>query len=103
MKIGILSFRSLDKKASEEEIELKKVAKELGHKARIFRAQRFQMVYDQASPWLIYNGKPFPHYDVIITRPSILSNVELHISLIQQMEMAGILLFNRYEPIRKTK
>lgn len=103
MKIGILSFRSLDKKASEEELELKRVAKESGHSARIFRAQRFQMVYDQTSPWLLYNGKAFPHCDVVITRPSILSNVELHIALIQQMEMAGILLFNKYEPIRKTK
>ncbi|MEK7085944.1 MAG: hypothetical protein AAB953_02935, partial [Patescibacteria group bacterium] len=76
MKIGILSYRSLANKAPKEELELKKVARELGHTCRIFRAQRFQMVFDPASPWLIYNGKPFPNYDVILTRPSILNNVD---------------------------
>jgi ribosomal protein S6--L-glutamate ligase len=61
------------------------------------------MVYDQKSPWLFYDGKPFPKYDIVITRPSILSEVDLHIALIEQMEMAGILLFNRYEAILKAK
>lgn len=103
MKIGILSYRSLVNKAPKEELELKKVARELGHTCRIFRAQRFQMVFDPASPWLIYNGKPFPNYDVILTRPSILNNVDWHISLIKQMEMRGILLFNRYEAILNAK
>ncbi|MDA1060859.1 MAG: RimK family alpha-L-glutamate ligase [bacterium] len=103
MKIGILSYRSLRNRASEEEIELKKIARSMGHTCRIFRSQRFQMVYDQDSPWLLYDGKPFPSYDVIIARPSILSNVDLHISLIEQMEMAGLLVFNQYEPILKAK
>lgn len=103
MKIGILSFRPLEQKASEEEIELKKVARNMRHTARIFRAKRFQMVFDQNSPWLLYNGKPFPLYDVMITRPSILNNVGLHISIIEQMEMAGLLLFNNYQSILKTK
>ncbi|MFH1533859.1 MAG: RimK family alpha-L-glutamate ligase [Nitrospirota bacterium] len=103
MKIGILSYRTLSRRASEEEIAIKKVARELGHTCRIFRASRFQMVYDQQSPWLLYNGKPFPKNDVVITRPSILSNVGLRISLIEQMEMMGIVLFNKYESILKTK
>lgn len=103
MKIGILSFRPLDKRASTEELELKKVAKEMGHKARIFRSQRFQMVYDKKSPWLLYNGKPFPKYDVVITRPSVLRNADLQVALIEQMEMAGVLLFNKYEPILSAK
>lgn len=103
MKIGILSYRPLSVKAANEEIELKKTAKMLGHTSRIFRASRFQMIYDKSSPWLYYSGKPFPRYDVIITRPSILNNVDLHISLIEQMEMLGILLFNRYESILRAK
>lgn len=103
MKIGILSYRSLSNKASNEELELKKVAREKGHKCRIFRAQRFQMVFDKESPWLLYDGKPFPNYDVIITRPSILNNVDLHISLILQMEMVGIPLFNKYSAIMNAK
>lgn len=103
MKIGILSFRPLEQRASEEELELKKIAQELGYDGRIFRSKRFQMVYDKKSPWLLYNGKPFPKYDVVITRPSILKNVSMHLALIEQMEMGGTLLFNKYDSIMKTK
>jgi ribosomal protein S6--L-glutamate ligase len=103
MKIGILSYRPFDKKASEEEIRLKKEARELGHVSNIFRAHRFQMVYDKQSPWLLYDGKPFPKYDVIITRPSILNNVNLYVSLIEQMQIMGIPLFNRFEAILNAK
>lgn len=89
--------------SAKEEVELKNVARSLGHKSRIFRADRFQMVYDGKSPWLLYDGKPFPKYDVVITRPSILNNVDLYASLIEQMEMAGILLFNKYDAILNAK
>ncbi|MFA6917672.1 MAG: RimK family alpha-L-glutamate ligase [Candidatus Gracilibacteria bacterium] len=103
MKIGILSYRSLDKMASEEEIRMKREAKARGHVSRIFRAAKFQMVYDQASPWFFYNGKPMKKYDVIITRPSVIRDVDLSIALIEQMEMAGIPLFNSYQSILKAK
>ncbi len=103
MKIGILSFRSSNNHASKEEIRIKKEAKLAGHTSRIFRASRFQMVYDQHSPWLLYDGKPFPKYDVVITRPSVLKNVDLHVALIEQMELMGVPLFNDYHSILKTK
>lgn len=103
MKIGILSYRSLNNKATKEELSLKKVAREKGHITRIFREQKFQMVFDGKSPWLIYDGRPFGKYDVIITRPSILNNVALHVALIQQMEMMGIPLFNGSEAILGAK
>ena len=103
MKIGILSFKPLDKRASAEELEMQKVARSLGHTCRIFRAKRFQLVMDQSSPWLVYDGKKFPHCDVIITRPSVLRNVDLHCALIEQMELAGLFVLNRYTPIVKTK
>ena len=103
MKIGILSYRSLSTKATKEELELKDVARQKGHTARIFRAQKFQLVFDNKSPWLLYDGKPFENYDAVITRPSILNNVDLHVSLIQQMEMMGIALFNRAQAIMAAK
>lgn len=103
MKIGILSFRSPQRAAAKEELGLQTVARQMGHICRIFRADRFQMVYDRKSPWLLYDGKPFPHQDVILTRPSVLDNVDLHIALVAQMEMAGMLLFNRYEAILRAK
>ena len=103
MKVGILSFRSLSNQASEEEVELKREAKARGHVSRIFRAAKFQMVYDRESPWFFYNGKPLKKYDVIITRPSVVRDVDLSIALIEQMEMAGIPLFNNYHSILKAK
>jgi len=103
MRIGVLSFRPLDKQATPEELALKNSAKELGHKSRIFRATKFQLVYDTESPWLLYDGKPFPDYDVVITRPSVLKDVDLHIALLEQMEMSGILLFNKYQSILNAK
>jgi len=99
MKIGILSFKPDKKRASDEEIALKKAARALGHTSRIFRAARFQLVYDQESPGIYYAGKPFPKYDVVITRPSVLRNVDLNIAVVDQMEMAGLPLFNKYQPI----
>ncbi len=103
MKIGILSYRASSSQAAKEEIELKNVARSMGHTAKIFRAGRFMMVHDNASHCLLYDGKPFKPYDVIITRPSVLNNVDLHISLIEQMEMSGLLIFNRYQSILKAK
>jgi len=103
MKIAILSFRSLSRKAAFEEIRLKNEARLLGYSSRIFRANRFQMVYDSKSPWLLYDNKPFHKYDLVITRPSILTNADLRISLIEQMELMGILLFNKYNSILKAK
>lgn len=103
MKIGILSFRALDRRASEEELMLQKAARDRGHKVRIFRDSRFQMVYSKHDPWLLYDGKPFPHYDVVIIRPSVLLNFASRVSLVKQMEMMGILLFNRHESIKKCK
>ncbi len=103
MRIGILSFRSPKKRASSEEIRMQKEARAAGHTSRIFRAAKFKMVYDGSSPWLFYDGKPFPHYDVVIARPSILKNVDLNASVIEQMQMMGTLVFNRYEPIVNAK
>lgn len=103
MRVGILSFRALSQQASEEEIQLKREAKARGHVSRIFRAAKFQMVYDKQSPWFFYNGKPLKKYDVIVTRPSLIRDVDLSIALIEQMEMAGIPLFNNYNSILKAK
>lgn len=103
MKIGILSFRSPQNRASAEELSMQKEARALGYKCQIYRAKKFKMVYDQKSSWLFYDKKPFKKCSVMITRPSILSDVDIHTSLIQQLEMSGVLLFNKYESILKCK
>jgi len=103
MRIGVLSFRSLSRRASVEELRIQKVARAMGHSCRIYRADRFQLVFNQNSGLLLYNGRPFPKLDVVIVRPSILSNVDLHVSLIEQMELAGVLLFNKHTAILRAK
>ncbi|MBT3705221.1 RimK family alpha-L-glutamate ligase [Candidatus Peregrinibacteria bacterium] len=103
MRIGILSFKAISKVASKEEVRLKKVAKAKGHTARIFRSGRFQLVYDGTARRLLYDGKLFPKYDVIISRVSVLRDIDLNISIIKQMEMMGIPVINRYTPVIKAK
>lgn len=103
MKIGILSFRALSKKAAAEEIRLKNTAIAAGHTARIFRSGKFQLVYDGTARRLMYDGKLFPKYNVIITRPTVLRDVDLNVSIVKQMEMMGIPVFNRFDSIIKAK
>ncbi|MBD3330249.1 RimK family alpha-L-glutamate ligase [Candidatus Peregrinibacteria bacterium] len=103
MNLGVLSFRSLNRKSSYEELQMKRIARDMGLKARILRVNRFQMVYDQESPQLLYNGKRYKPNDVIITRPSVLRDADLHLSIINQMEFMGMALFNRYKSIINTK
>lgn len=107
MRIGILSFRPVDKRFARmstiEERGLKNVAKEMGHISKIFRASRFQIVYDKKSPELFYDGKYLKNYDVFIVRPSVLEEVDLHVVLVSQMEMKGIILFNKYQSILNAK
>lgn len=103
IKVGILSFRSPENRASAEELSMVKEARNLGYRCQIYRAKKFKMVYDQNSPWIFYDKKPFKKCDVMITRPSILSDVDIYTSLIEQMELSGMLLFNRYDSILKCK
>lgn len=107
MRIGILSFRPVDKRfaklSTKEERALKNAAKEMGHISKIFRASRFQIVYDKKSPELFYDGKYLKNYDIFIVRPSVLEEVDLHVTLVSQMEMKGILLFNKYQSILNAK
>ncbi len=103
MKIGILSFRPHMRSSAPEDLMLMREARALGHKSQIYRSTKFQMVYDQKSPSLYYNGKPFKKCDVMIMRPYVLRNADLQISLIEQLELMGVPLFNKYDPILKAK
>lgn len=103
MRIGILSYRHPSRRATPEEVRLQKEARLAGHTCRIFRAAKFMMVYDAHSPWLFYDGKPFSHCDVVITRPSVLADVDLYASIVEQMQLMGVLVFNRYESIVNAK
>jgi len=103
MKIGILSFTSPKKRALKEEYRLVEEAKKLGHKARIFRKARCQLVYDSKSQRVLYDGKKFPERDVIITRPSFLSSVDLNTTVIKQLQYMGFTIFNDSKSIKRAK
>lgn len=103
MKIGIFSFHSLTARASYEEYRLLKVARALGHSGKIFRMDRSALVFDSKGPKVFYDGKPFPNYDVMIPRASILTNVELRIAILKQLQLQGIPLVNDYTSISRAK
>lgn len=103
MKIGILSYQSEKLAPHKEEASLQKEARELGHTCRILRAKRFQMVFDGSSPWLFYDGKPLQHFDVMLARPSMVQHVDLNVSIVEQMQLSGMLVLNTYDSILKAK
>ncbi len=103
MKIGILSFRSLSRKAAKEELRLKAAAEKLGHKAQIFRASKCQLTYDGYGERVFYNKKKFPKIDILIPRASILTNVDIRLSVVKQFQLMGVPVVNDYVSIAKAK
>lgn len=103
MKVGILSFRSLSRQAAKEELRLKAAAEKLGHKAKIFRAAKCQLVYDSYGERVLYNKGKFPKIDVLIPRASILTNVDIRLSVVKQFQLMGVPVVNDYSGIAKAK
>ncbi|OGJ52177.1 hypothetical protein A2483_00780, partial [Candidatus Peregrinibacteria bacterium RIFOXYC2_FULL_33_13] len=103
MKIGILSFSWHGKKVAKEEVRLVRVAKKMGHKARVIRVYDCQLLYDGKNPKVLYQGKKFPKFDIIIPRPMILMNVDLHVSIIKQFQLMKIPVVNGYMPVMRAK
>ncbi len=103
MKIGILSYYAANKRSSTEELRLMKEARELGHQARVIRVSRCQLIYDGDHPSVLFNEKPFPKFDVIIARVSVLQHVELHTAILKQFELMGIPVVNGSRPINRAK
>ena len=103
MVIGILSYRPVSRQVTKEERRLKKAAEVLGHKAKIFRASRCQLVYDGRGERVLYNGKKFPKIDILIPRASIISNVDIRLSLVKQFQLMNVPVVNEYMSIAKAK
>ena len=103
MFIGILSFRPLGKSASKEELLLKRTAEAMGHKAKIFRSECCQMVYDGRGERVYYNRKPFPKIDVLIPRASLIRNVDIRLSIVKQFQLMGVPVVNEYMSIARAK
>lgn len=103
MKIAILSFEDIGKSATREELRLAQAVRELNHSARIFRVDKCQLVYDPNHPRVLYDGKIFPSYDVLIPRPTVLRNVDLQIAIIKQFQLMGMPVVNTFHAISRAK
>ncbi|MFA6521924.1 MAG: hypothetical protein WCT53_06125, partial [Candidatus Gracilibacteria bacterium] len=105
LKIGILTFTSLDKKIGKgaDVIAIRNTALALGHKARIFRNANFQFSFDPGRPHLFYKNQKFVPPDVMIIRAGILDNVDSEMSTVKQFQLMGIPVVNHYLPIVRAK
>jgi ribosomal protein S6--L-glutamate ligase len=103
LKIGILSFTAVRKRASREDLMIKNSALARGHKVRIYLTKHFQFTFDTNRLSLLYKNKPFLAPDVMIVRPSILSDIDLQLSIVKQIQLMGIPVVNHYLPIARAK
>lgn len=103
MRVGILSFRSLDKKIALEEARIRNAARELGYNVKVFRAAECELYFNGGGPELHYKGRKFPKVDVIIPRVSVLNNVDLSASVVRQFEILGVPVLNSFESIVRAK
>lgn len=107
MKIGILQFKpgkSIRSRKLPKDIKmLKNAVKELGHTPIVIREDRCQLHYTRNQPKILYNGKKFPKVDVIIPRFNALSNVSLRATIINQLELIGIPIIQKYTSLVRAK
>lgn len=82
---------------------LKKTAQYLGHKVRIYLAQHFQFTFDVSGPSLLYKNQSFSPPDVMIIRPYVLTDIDLKLSIVKQLQLMKIKTVNHYLPIVRAK
>src|SRR3989338_10540600 len=103
LKIGILSFTAVRHRANFEDLMLKHAAKELGHSVRVYLTKHFQFTFDTSELSLTYKNTAFVPPDVMIVRPSILSDIDVQLSIVKQLQLMGVPVVNHYLPIVRAK
>lgn len=107
MKIGILQFKpgkSIRSRKLPNDIKMLQAAvKELGHTPVVIREDRCQLYYTRNQPKILYNGKKFPKVDVIIPRFNALSNVSLKATIVNQLELLGYPIIQKYTSLVRAK
>ncbi|MDD4351936.1 MAG: RimK family alpha-L-glutamate ligase [Candidatus Gracilibacteria bacterium] len=102
MYIGVMSFYEPNKRDTEA-LMIKKAAIAMGHKSIVFRHSNCQLVFDNHHPRVLYKGKKFPQFDVVIPRSSKVSNNDLEASVIKQLQLMEIPVLNSYSAIVRSK
>lgn len=107
MKLALLSFskstRLRARALATNENMILRAAKKLGHDIKVIRAEKCQIFGGRKSMKVLYNGKPFPKFDAIIPRVTLLSDIDIETSIIKQLELCGHLMVNKFQPIVNAK
>lgn len=103
LKIGVLSLTSIREKADKEDLMIKRSALARGHRSRIYIAHHFQYKFDASGPSLLYKNQKFNPPDVMIIRAYVLSDIDLKLSIVKQLQLMGVSTVNHYLPIVRAK
>lgn len=104
MHIGILSFRSSNRRYMYEQRRLNSEAKSRGHKVTMMRHSRVAMSFDGKGQLGIRDGKrKLPQLDVVIPRVTLLSHVNVRAAVVEQLQLMGIPMLNNYQSVMKAK
>ncbi|MFH1711824.1 MAG: RimK family alpha-L-glutamate ligase [Patescibacteria group bacterium] len=104
MNIGILSFVDSQKKLAAGTKSIIKIAKERGHKVKVFYSPKVGLVFGNGKT-LTYMGKALDpnKYDVIVVRPGFAQEPSIHASVIKQFQLAGFYVLNGYIGVFRAK
>jgi len=103
VNIGILSFKPLNKKASPEELRLKKEASSRGHKVRILLSERCLMYFNHNLKLLYKGTENLSKLNIIIPRVSITKHISSGAAVVEQAQLLGIPVLNSYYSVVKAK
>lgn len=102
MKIGILCFRSYDSYEGAEERKLVQAAERMGHEALCIQVPQVTFALG-SNREILYNGKPFPQVDVLLSRARVIDQIELRLFVIRFLEEQGHPIVNGYEALLRAK
>lgn len=74
-----------------------------GHRMHVFRSSKCELIYANGTMSVLYMGKKFPQVDVMITRPTMVDNVDMELGINKHFLLMGIPIVNGYMPILRAK
>jgi len=118
LRIGILSYASIDSHLKgEKEMKRKtstalkskstlvatlvRIIREKGHSAVKYDPQNCQLYFDNKGSKILYKNKEIKGADMSIPRLNVYENLELEISFLRQFQLMEIPVINKYLPILK--
>ena len=104
MKIGILSYLPVSAPLGLAEQMLLESIERKGHRAKVYRSSRCQLVVDAKEPRVLYEWKGLSNVDVIIPRVGISRrSLKMDLAVIKQFELMGKTVVNKFSSITRAK